>query len=69
MKRFVSLVLLLAAALIVSAAKVKRPGPKTYAYRYQLVDKRNNSYTTDKPQRFLSRKSLERRQRQGLAID
>lgn len=50
-------------------AKVKFPGSKTYIYRYTLVDKGASNHTLDKPQRFLSRKSIERRQRQHLAVD
>ena len=69
MTRIYCIIMLLTAALAASAAKVKRHGPKTYAYRYQLVDKKGSPYSLDKPQRFLSRKSLERRQRQGLSLD
>ena len=50
-------------------AKVKYPGSKTYAYRYYLNNKQGGKYTLDKPSRFLSSKSLERRKRQGLQID
>ncbi len=51
------------------AAKTKWPGGKIYAFRYQLIDKQGTAYSLDKPQKFLSRKSLERRQRQGLSLD
>ena len=47
----------------------KKALPPSYIYRYYLVDKDGSSHTLDKPHRFLSRKSLERRQRQGLALD
>jgi subtilisin family serine protease len=51
------------------SSKKKYPGGKQYIYRYYLADKQGSSYTLDKPTRFLSRKSVERRQRQGLALD
>jgi len=61
--------LILTATTTTQAAKTKRQGPKNYAFRYHLADKHGTPYSTDKPQRFLSRKSLERRQRQGLSVD
>jgi len=53
----------------VSAAKIKYPGKRTFIYRYALTDKTPTPYSLDKPQRFLSHQSLERRKRQGLATD
>ena len=50
-------------------AKVKYPGPKTYAYRYYLYNKVGGKYTLDRPSRYLSHKSIERRKRQGLRVD
>ncbi len=66
--------ILLTAILLLSffgayAAKVKYPGGKTYIYRYYLKDKQATTQSLEKPQRFLSAKSLERRQRQGLKVD
>lgn len=60
---------LLTAGAATSATKTKRAVKKTYIYRYYLTDKQPTTYTLEKPQRFLSRKSLERRQRQGLSVD
>lgn len=69
MNRTIILLILLLASLTSNAAKIKFPGGKCYIYRYALKDKATTNYTLDKPQRFLSQKSLERRQRQGVAID
>ena len=52
-----------------TGAKVKYPGPKVYAYRYYLHDKQGSNYSLDRPSRFLSHQSLERRRRQGLRVD
>ncbi len=45
-----------------------KDGPD-YIYRILLTDKEGSPYTLDRPTRFLSRRSIERRKRQGLAID
>ena len=63
-------VLLLCCTLLgLHAAKVKNPARGTYIYRYYLTDKQASTLSIDKPQRFLSRKSLDRRQHQGLQLD
>lgn len=49
--------------------KVKFSAKQSYVFRFTLTDKRNCGYSIDQPQRFLSRKAIERRQRQRLAID
>ena len=72
-----SRIILLLIAAIVSIAnagattppKKKYPGGKCYIWRYTLEDKRESSYTLDRPQRWLSHKSIERRKKQGLALD
>ena len=69
MNRTIILLILLLTSLTSNAAKIKFPGGKCYIFRYTLNDKAATNYTLDKPQRFLSNKSLERRQRQGLAVD
>ena len=69
MNRAIILLTLLLASLSMNAAKVKFPGGKCYIYRYALRDKTATSFSLDKPQQFLSKKSIERRQRQGLSID
>ena len=52
-----------------SGPKMKYPGGKYYIYRYTLRDKQASPYTIEHPSRWLSHKSIERRRRQGLAID
>ena len=70
MKKYVLVSFLLMGAVMCAwAVKVKNPARGTYVYRYYLADKAATTHTLDKPQRFLSKKSLERRQRQGLPID
>lgn len=49
--------------------KQKYKGEPGYIYRLYLRDKQANSYSLEHPSRWLSRKSLERRKRQGLALD
>ena len=49
--------------------KKKYPGGKCYIWRYTLEDKRESSYTLERPQRWLSHKSIERRKKQGLPLD
>ena len=45
-----------------------KDGP-AYIYRVSLTDKAGTPYSFDHPTRFLSRRAVERRKRQGLAID
>ena len=40
-----------------------------YMFRIELKDKGNPPYTTENPSAYLSEKSIERRQRQGISID
>ena len=56
----------------VSAAKgpkIKYPGGKYYIWRYTLRDKQGSTFSLEHPGRWLSHKSIERRKRQGLALD
>ena len=69
MNRLLLTAILLLIAIGTQAAKVKYPGKKAYIYRYYLTDKSATNHTFEKPGRFLSQKSLERRRVQGLAID
>lgn len=41
----------------------------SYQFRLMLKDKGQTSYSVDKPEEFLSKKAIERRERQGLKID
>ena len=52
-----------------AATKMKYPGGKQYMYRLTLTDKLDSPYRLDHPTRWLSQKSVERRQRQGLQLD
>lgn len=45
------------------------PGGKCYMFRITLADKAGTPYTLDKPEQFLSKASIFRRQRQGLKFD
>ena len=66
------LLAVLASTLCSSAAsgpKMKYPGGKYYIYRYTLKDKQGSPYSLDHPSRWLSRRSIERRKRQGLSLD
>lgn len=57
-------------AIAGTGAKMKKfPGGKCSIYRYTLKDKQGSPYTIDRPGRWLSHKSVERRRRQNLAVD
>lgn len=43
--------------------------PDEYRYRVTLADKAHNPYSIEHPEKFLSPKSIERRQRMGLSVD
>ena len=68
-------ILMLAAILVggvltaSAASKVKYPGGKFYIWRYTLADKQGAAYSLEHPGRWLSHRSIERRRRQGLALD
>ncbi len=49
--------------------RTKFKGGPAYIYRVTLTDKQGTPYDIDHPTRFLSRRSVERRKRQGLSID
>jgi len=48
---------------------VLKPIETSYIYRLTLKDKKGTPYELSKPEKFLSRKSILRRERQGLALD
>ena len=62
-------VLFCAPALAGTHGKKKYPGGKYFIYRYTLKDKEGSPYSIDHPGRWLTHKSVERRRRQGLAVD
>lgn len=67
--------MLLALTAVVAASakgapgKKKFPGGKSYIYRFALKDKQGTDYSLERPQRFLSHESVERRKRQNLPVD
>ena len=70
MKQLFLLLSLLLMATSASASTWKKyPGGKQYIYRLTLTDKKDSPYDLQRPQRWLSHKSVERRRRQGLEID
>ena len=66
MKKLITLILFTAVAISMSAQFT--PGD-TLKYRISLKDKAATEYSLQKPEKYLSVKSIERRKRQGLAID
>lgn len=57
------------ALLVVMFAMQIAAQPTPYKYRVYLKNKGYSNYRLDKPEAFLSAKAIERRQRQGIAID
>lgn len=76
MRQLLTLIILTVCTLFVQAGNLQdgtqriryKDGP-AYIYRISLTDKAGTSYPLDHPTRFLSRRAVERRKRQGLAID
>ena len=66
MKKFVLLALALNVTLGVAAQFISTD---TLKYRISLKDKAATTYSLDKPEQYLSLKSIERRKRQNLPID
>jgi len=52
-----------------SSPMMKYPGGKFHIYRYTLKDKQGSGYSLNRPWQWLSYTSIDRRKRQGLAID
>ncbi len=50
-------------------SKVKFNGSKDYVYRFYLKDKRGGTCSIDRPRKFLSQKSIDRRKKQKLRVD
>ncbi len=69
MCRLFVFLLTLVFTLAPAEAKVKYPGHKTFAYRYYIYNKKESKFSLDRPSRYLSHKSIERRKRQGLRVD
>ncbi|MBQ4386373.1 MAG: S8 family serine peptidase [Prevotella sp.] len=52
-----------------TARRVKYKNGPAYIYRITLTDKKGTGYSLAHPTRFLSKRSVERRKRQGLPVD
>lgn len=52
-----------------SSRRIRYKDGPAYIYRLTLTDKQGTPYSLDHPSRYLSRRSLERRRRQGLHVD
>ena len=52
-----------------ASTRKKYPGGKCYIWRYTLKDKQGSPYSLEHPGRWLSNKAVERRKRQGIALD
>ena len=76
MQRLFTIIVLMLLAFSLQAAQQQdgtkrvryKDGP-AFIYRVSLTDKAGTPYSFDNPTRFLSRRAIERRKRQGLAID
>ena len=76
MQRLLTLIILTGCTLCVLADHLQdgtqriryKDGP-AYIYRISLTDKEGTPFSLDHPTRFLSRRAIERRKRQGLGID
>ena len=66
MKKFILLILTLTVCL--GGFAQFTPGD-TLKYRISLKDKAATDYSLQKPEKYLSKKSIERRKKQGLKID
>lgn len=69
MKKIIVLTSLLLLCGMAKAQKIAYPGGPTYLYRVQLTDKKGTKYSIKHPEKFLSPRSLIRREMQGLKVD
>ena len=60
---------LITAALLLGVINLSAQEADSLKYRISLRDKANTPYSLEQPEAYLSQKAIERRQRQGLAID
>ena len=49
--------------------KISYPGGKAYMFRVELKDKRGTPFSLNRPAEFLSKKAIDRRERQHLKLD
>lgn len=69
MRKILYILVLLLLCNPARAQKIAFPGGKTYLFRVQLRDKKGTKYSLKHPEKFLSERSLRRRERQGLKTD
>ena len=76
MKRLLTIILAVFGMLTISAEsqqesnkRVRYKDGPAYIYRISLADKQGTGFSLEHPTRFLSRRSVERRRRQGLSLD
>lgn len=67
MKKLITFIFFLTATTIVASAQFT--STDTLKYRISLKDKAATTYSLQRPEAFLSKKSIERRERQGLTVD
>lgn len=63
------LILLAVAALMLNSTVLAQDFTPSFKYRITLKDKKHNPYSLSRPEEFLSKKSIERRTKQGLKLD
>ena len=63
------LMFIFSSAVSRAEGKSRFPGGRCYLYRLQLSDKQGTPFSIDHPEAFLSQRAIERRRRQGLAVD
>ena len=76
MRRLIILLTSLLAATLIETAvahgavrQVKHKGGLSFIFRISLTNKQGTAYSLDHPTRFLSHRAVERRKRQGIALD
>lgn len=73
LRNYIILLFILVSATLLASNKsgglISYPGGKCYMFRVTLKDKNGTPYSLDKPEKFLSKASLLRRERQGLKLD
>ena len=73
LRNYIIFLFILVSATLLASNKsgglISYPGGKCYMFRVTLKDKNGTPYSLDKPEKFLSKASLLRRERQGLKLD
>lgn len=70
MKKFILLgMMCLCANVFAQASATDAPTEKQYRFRLSLTDKNGSEFSIDHPEKFLSQKALDRRQRQGIQVN